>query len=239
MESTQGFKPVPQWGETTALKTTQPYCWANKVQTHSVWTAFTSLSSTWLLNCLVVTYTVVSSTDITICTHFLRGSRLLITKACPTSAVYCTCIWRTPVNVYHTFSIESSCLTPVVFVTKTMTTGARGDGWDKSQSLTSLLPIPPCAPLGIGSTDMMTGWLLRKHVSERTRTHDELKLGTNFRPSDLRRKAFSNVIRAMNEWHFISIGCIITGRPWSPLLPLICFILSSYERCDWLILQAC
>ena len=75
---------------------------ANKVQTYSVWTAFASLSSTWPLNCLVVTYTVVSSTDITTCTHFLRGSRLLITKACPTSAVYCTCIWRTPVIHFKT-----------------------------------------------------------------------------------------------------------------------------------------
>ena len=74
----------------------------NKVQTYSVWTAFASLSSTWPLNCLVVTYTVVSYTEITICTHFLRGSRLLITKACPTSAVYCTCIWRTPVIHFKT-----------------------------------------------------------------------------------------------------------------------------------------
>ena len=74
----------------------------NKVQTYSVWTAFASLSSTWPLNCLVVTYTVVSSTEITICTHFLRGSRLFITKACPTSAVYCTCIWRTPVIHFKT-----------------------------------------------------------------------------------------------------------------------------------------
>ena len=37
------------------------------------------------------------------------------------------------------------------------------------------------------------------HVSERTRTHEELKLGTNVRLLDLKREAFSKVLRTMIE----------------------------------------